>query len=46
MAVVAKSTNVASPCDDKNCGWVGKLEEVMAKLGVVDCGQWCDDGGA
>jgi hypothetical protein len=46
MAVVAESPNTASPCDGKNHGWVGKLEEVMAKLGVVNCGQWRDASGA
>jgi hypothetical protein len=46
MAAVAESPNTASPCNDKNHGWVGKLEEVMAKLGVENCGQWRDASSA
>jgi hypothetical protein len=46
MAAVAESPNTPSPCDDKYHGWVEKLEEVMAKLGVVDFGQWHGDNGA
>jgi hypothetical protein len=46
MAMVAESPNAPSPCDNKYHGWVEKLEQVMAKLRVVDFGKWHGGGGA
>jgi hypothetical protein len=46
MAVAAESAYTPSPCNDRFNGGVEKLEEVMAKLCVVEFGHRCGDGGA